>query len=285
MPEGPTMWICGDCHIGNLGPVADDHGELVIEIRDFDQTVVGNPVHDLVRLGLSLASAARGSDLPEVVTAKMIEQLSLGYTDALAPRKVARPSMKPLTVAQAMRDARRRTWQHLARERVEGATHAIPLGKRFWPVSEAERVSVQQLVQSDEVRHLVTQLSHRDDSAEVRMLDVAYWMKGCSSLGRLRYAVLLDIGRKAARGRDFCLLDIKEAITAVAPHDPKQGLMPDNNAERVVRWRKGDVAFSLQPDACWAGVAAVGVRARIAAARSEAGVRALGCRRGNDGGL
>lgn len=113
----------------------------------------------------------------------MIEQLSLGYTDALAPRKVARPSMKPLTVAQAMRDARRRTWQHLARERVEGATHAIPLGKRFWPVSEAERVSVQQLVQSDEVRHLVTQLSHRDDSAEVRMLDVAYWMRGCSSLG------------------------------------------------------------------------------------------------------
>ncbi len=64
MPEGPTMWICGDCHIGNLGPVADVHGELVIEIRDFDQTVVGNPVHDLVRLGLSLASAAGGSDLP-----------------------------------------------------------------------------------------------------------------------------------------------------------------------------------------------------------------------------
>ena len=173
----------------------------------------------------------------------MIEQLSLGYTDALAPRKVARPSMKPLTVAQAMRDARRRTWQHPATERVEGATRAIPLGKRFWPVSDAERASVRQLVQSDEVQHLVTQLSHRDDSAEVRMLDVAYWMKGCSSLGRLRYAVLLDIGRKAARGRDFCLLDIKEAITAVAPHDPKQGLMPDNNAERVVHGAKAMSPF------------------------------------------
>ena len=235
LPEGPTIWICGDCHIGNLGPVADVHGELAVEIRDFDQTVVGNPAHDLVRLGLSLASAARGSDLPGVVTARMIEQLSLGYTDAFAPHKVLRPLLKPMTVAQAMRDARRRTWQHLARERVEGATLEIPLGKRFWPVSDAERASVQQLVHGDEVRSLITQLSHRDDAAEVRMLDVAYWMKGCSSLGRLRYAVLVDVGRKVSKGRDFCLLDIKEAITAVAPHDREEGLMPTDNAERVVR--------------------------------------------------
>ena len=23
LPEGPPVWICGDCHIGNLGPLAD----------------------------------------------------------------------------------------------------------------------------------------------------------------------------------------------------------------------------------------------------------------------
>ena len=22
LPEGPSVWICGDCHVGNLGPVA-----------------------------------------------------------------------------------------------------------------------------------------------------------------------------------------------------------------------------------------------------------------------
>lgn len=246
LPEGPTIWICGDCHIGNLGPVADVHGELAIEIRDFDQTVVGNPAHDLVRLGLSLASAARGSDLPGVITARMIEQLSLGYTDAFAPRRVSRLLVKPLTVSEAMREARRRTSQHLARERVEGATRNIPLGKRFWPVSDAERASVQELVHSNEVRHLVTQVSHRSDAAQVRMLDVAYWMKGCSSLGRLRYAVLMDVedvGRKGAKNRDFCLLDIKEAITAVAPHDREEGLMPSDNAQRVVQGAKAMSPF------------------------------------------
>ena len=69
-PEGPAIWICGDCHLGNLGPVADTRGRVAIQIRDLDQTVIGNPAHDLIRLGLSLAMSARGSDLPGVTTAQ-----------------------------------------------------------------------------------------------------------------------------------------------------------------------------------------------------------------------
>ena len=61
LPQGPPIWICGDCHVGNIGPVANSDGEVEFEIRDLDQAVIGNPVHDLVRLGLSLATAARGS--------------------------------------------------------------------------------------------------------------------------------------------------------------------------------------------------------------------------------
>ena len=79
LPEGPPVWICGDCHAGNLGPVANAKGQIEIEIRDLDQTVIGNPAHDLIRLGLSLATAARGSDLPGVTTAKMLEQMIEGY--------------------------------------------------------------------------------------------------------------------------------------------------------------------------------------------------------------
>src|ERR1700761_2034781 len=74
LPDGPPVWICGDCHVGNLGPVANAKGRIAIQIRDLDQTVIGNPAHDLIRLGLSLASAARGSNLPGVTTAHMIEQ-------------------------------------------------------------------------------------------------------------------------------------------------------------------------------------------------------------------
>ena len=62
LPDGPPVWICGDCHVGNLGPIADRKGRVAVQIRDLDQTTIGNPAHDLVRLALSLASVARSSD-------------------------------------------------------------------------------------------------------------------------------------------------------------------------------------------------------------------------------
>ena len=57
---------------------------------------------------------------------------------------------------------------------------------------------------------LVTTLKSRDDDAKIEVLDAAYWVKGCSSLGLLRYAVLLSVG-----GDDYCLIDIKEAVHAI----------------------------------------------------------------------
>ena len=56
-------------------------------------------------------------------------------------------------------------------------------------------------------------------------------MKGCSSLGRLRYAVLLGIGRR--REQTFCLVDLKEAIIAAAP-TALNAVMPEDQAQRVV---------------------------------------------------
>ena len=64
-----------------------------------------------------------------------------------------------------------------------------------------------------------------------RVTDAAYWMKGCSSLGLLRFAVLLTVG--SGKKRDLALMDIKEAVTAAAPRYTKQK-MPKDQAERVV---------------------------------------------------
>ena len=83
LDRGPPIWICGDCHVGNLGPLAHSDGRVEIQIRDLDQTVIGNPTHDIVRLGLSLASAARGSDLPGVTTARILEQIIERYAGAM----------------------------------------------------------------------------------------------------------------------------------------------------------------------------------------------------------
>ena len=87
-----------------------------------------------------------------------------------------------------------------------------------------------------------TSLRTRDDQAQIRVLDAAYWMKGCSSLGLLRYAVVLGIGDPPYRGEGLCLMDIKEAAQAAAPRYPRVR-MPRDNAERVV-----EGARHLAPD-------------------------------------
>lgn len=234
IPDGPPVWICGDCHVGNLGPVANAKGRIGIQIRDVDQTVVGNPAHDLIRLGLSLATAARGSDLPGVTTALMLERMIEGYMMTLdgelggdAVRK------RPSVVRLGMRQAIGRTWKHLAKDRIKDIRPTIPLGKRFWPLTDEERAAVEDLFAKDQVRRLVTALHSRDDNDRIELLDAAYWVKGCSSLGRLRIAVLLGVGEGHYDEGGLSLIDIKEAVQAAAPRAAKNG-MPRDNAERVV---------------------------------------------------
>src|ERR1700733_10108288 len=139
LPEGPSVWICGDCHVGNLGPLADRKGRVAIQIRDLDQTVIGNPAHDLIRLGLSLSSAARGSDLPGVTTALILEELMSGYGMALADTRDSEKdrSYRPKSIQSLLAQSVRRRWRHLAEERLETVKPAIPLGERFWPLTGA----------------------------------------------------------------------------------------------------------------------------------------------------
>jgi uncharacterized protein (DUF2252 family) len=238
LPQGPPVWICGDCHVGNLGPLADTKGHVLVQIRDLDQTVIGNPAHDLVRLGLSLASAARGSDLSGVATAKILEELVVGYRAALSTDfetdkdKSYRPKPIQALLAQSMR----RRWRHLAEERLlETVKPTIPLGRRFWALAQEERKALNQMFGSDSVRPTLTSLRSRKKDDPIELLDAAYWMKGCSSLGRLRYAAILRIGQ--GKDSSLCLVDVKEAVSAAAPRAAKVE-MPRDNAIRVVTGAK-----------------------------------------------
>jgi uncharacterized protein (DUF2252 family) len=234
VPSGPPVWICGDCHLGNLGPLADAKGHVSVQIRDLDQTVIGNPAHDLIRLALSLASSARGFDLPGVTTALILARITEGYEGAFASdddRKIEK-DRRPGSIQKLVQHALRRRWQHLALERLDTVKPRIPLGKKFWTLSTTEHSGLAELFDQEAVRAMLTSLQERDSDAPVELIDAAYWMKGCSSLGRLRYAAMLRVGK----GKDaaICLVDVKEAVTAAAPRAPG-GVMPRDNAARVVK--------------------------------------------------
>jgi uncharacterized protein (DUF2252 family) len=233
LPEGPAIWICGDCHAGNLGPVASADGRVAVQIRDLDQTVVGNPAHDIIRLALSLATASRGSDLPGVTTARILEQVIEGYQAALKldPDDITEA---PKSVQLVVRKSIARSWKHLATERLGEVKPALPRGAKFWDLSASERRNMQVFFDTPTVRQVVTSLKSRNDHAAIEVLDAAYWMKGCSSLGLLRMAALIAIGKKK---HDFALFDVKEATSAVAP-GYKDQRMPRDQADRVVEGAK-----------------------------------------------
>lgn len=236
LPEGPPIWICGDCHLGNLGPIAGTTGEVAIQVRDLDQTTIGNPVHDLLRLGLSLSTAARSSDLPGIITWRMMAALIEGYARAFDERHESQMSRtkRPSVVRIAMKAALHRSWRTLERQTTGDAKPHIPLGKRFWPLSEQEKASIRALFESDSASGVYTALCQEPrGKARMDVIDAAYWVKGCSSLGRRRYAVLLDIDGGCSNGKSPCLIDIKEAAVAAAPKRPGSHI-PRDAAERVV---------------------------------------------------
>lgn len=231
LPVGPPVWICGDCHLGNLGPLGDADGHVDLEIRDLDQTHIGNPAHDLIRLGLSLVMAARGAHLPGVVTAHMLEHMVQGYGLAFDARVDSASIERPKAVRWVMRKALARSWKHLAKERIANTRPTIPLGKKFWPLSRDEKSGIVELFSNPDVLKLLTTLKSRSNDARVQVMDAAFWVKGCSSLGLLRYAVLLGVNDK--KNNEYCLIDIKQAVNSVAPGE-NRFKMPRDNALRVL---------------------------------------------------
>jgi len=135
-----------------------------------------------MRLALSLATAARSSDLPGVVTAKIMEALVEEYAREFGTRDRPSPP-QPLSISRPMQEAKRRSWRHLADECVDGETHAFPIGKQFWPVSREEREAIDLLFESEERRALATRLGYRKDGTGVKVLDCAYWRKDAARSG------------------------------------------------------------------------------------------------------
>jgi uncharacterized protein (DUF2252 family) len=129
----------------SIGPVADLKGNIDIQIRDLDQSVIGNPAYDLIRLAVSLAMAARSADLPGVTTALMVEAIIETYTATLTGKSPKAGVKEVASLNKVMQSSLNRKWRHLAEERIEDVRPRIPLGNKFWPLTKAEHSGAQKI--------------------------------------------------------------------------------------------------------------------------------------------
>jgi len=163
----------------------------------------------------------------------MLEQMVASYEATLAGHfdEKKDKSHRPHSIQKLLERSVRRRWRHLALERLETDRPFLPLGKTFWKLAREERCALVDLFDEETIRTMIAQLSGAHGGDRVAFVDAAYWIKGCSSLGRLRYAVMLRVGEGKRSG--LCLVDVKEGVNAAAPRAPGS-MMPRDNAVRVV---------------------------------------------------
>jgi len=168
-----------------------------------------------------------------VTTARILQELVAGYQSTLSAdfRAGKETFHRPKSIQTLLAQSTRRRWRHLAEERLDTIKPTIRLGKRFWALAPQERTALSKMFEGGSVRPTLTSLQGRAKDDPIELLDAAYWMKGCSSLGRLRYAAILRIGH--GKESSLCLVDVKEGVAASAPTAPRAH-MPSDNAIRVV---------------------------------------------------
>jgi uncharacterized protein (DUF2252 family) len=248
--------ICGDAHAANFGLYGDASGRLVIDLNDFDETVVGPWEWDLKRLATSLVLAGREAGADEDVCR------AAAYDTVGAYRRTMR-----LLARMPVLDA----WNAIADEELVSYTDARDLLGTLQSVSEKARrnTSARFAARSTEpcpdgVRRFVDappvlrRVADQEAAAVAAALgpyletlppdrlpllaryaihDVAFRVVGTGSVGTRSYVVLL----LDHRGEPL-VLQVKEARPSVlAPYLPEVGFdaeTPAHEGCRVVRGQK-----------------------------------------------
>jgi uncharacterized protein (DUF2252 family) len=244
--------ICGDAHGANFGLYASPERRLVMDINDFDESVVGPWEWDLKRLAASLLVAGREAGLAEEAARRAARDCAGGYRAAIAQLAdmplfdghLMTTSHETLecfditdiaeTFDRVRKKARRNTSRQVAQKFTQRLSHdawrfvADPPILTHLP--DEERAAVIGGLDGygdtvgEEIRGLL---------ARYAVVDVAHRIVGLGSVGLRSYVVLLH-----GNGDEALVLQVKQAReSALARH---VGARPfDHEGRRIVcaqRW-------------------------------------------------
>lgn len=222
---GITGHICGDAHASNFGFYASPERRLIMDVNDFDETIVGPWEWDLKRLVASVMVAARSSDLTEEAGRRAARDCAAGYRAALAElatmslfeghhmttshKTLAHIDMGDIadmferTCKKARKNGSRRAAERFTARPAVDHWHFVQDPPLLTGISDAERSEVLDGLDhygetiNDELRRLLSRYS---------VCDVAHRIVGLGSVGLRSYVVLL-------KGNDgeALILQVKQA--------------------------------------------------------------------------
>jgi uncharacterized protein (DUF2252 family) len=259
---GFAAQLCGDAHAANFGLYGDARGRLVIDLNDFDETVVGPWEWDVKRLATSLVLAGREAGADEDTcrrgaydaagayrrTMRLLAKLpALDAWNAIADEElVSHADARDLvgTLDRISEKARSNTSARFAAkatEAVDGGGGQKVAGRRF-----VDAPPVLRRVPDEEAAAVAASLEEylgtlSEDRlpllARYAIHDVAFRVVGTGSVGTRSYVVLL----LDHRGEPL-VLQVKEArVSVLLPHLPAVGFQqPEvlHEGRRVVLGQK-----------------------------------------------
>ncbi|MEU6403918.1 DUF2252 domain-containing protein [Streptomyces sp. NPDC046985] len=260
---GVVARICGDAHAGNFGLYGDARGRLVIDLNDFDETVLGPWEWDLKRLAASLVLAGReagcGEDRCREAawhaagayrrTMRLLARLpALDAWNAVADEElVSHADAHDLlgTLERVSHKARANTSGRFAAKSTEsgedGALRFVDAPPVLRRVPDAEAAAV-----AASLEQYLTTLPHDRLPllARYAVHDVAFRVVGTGSVGTRSYVVLL----LDHRGEPL-VLQVKEARPpALAPHLATAGLDAPRTAHEGRRVVLGQKSMQVVSD-------------------------------------
>lgn len=228
LAAGDDQPIVGDLHLENFGAFRGADGNVVFDVNDFDETATFTPALDLGRLATSVVLADdRHGDVRAVERIGALVDAWAAAARSLDLRPISgkeAPSVVRALVDTAS-DASRATW---IERRIEGADgqRAFKSSDKYQRVADAAlRAAI-----TDGVREFGARCPERpaDVPDWPRVLDVAVRVAGTGSLGRFRWAVLVQ-GKSDKPGKER-ILELKEAVpSSLSPSDSSE-----QAAERVI---------------------------------------------------
>ncbi len=210
LAAGADQPIVGDLHLENFGAFRAADASVVFDVNDFDETAPFSPALDVARLATSIVLADdRHGDARAVERVGAMVDAWAAAARALDLRPIGGKEAPPIvrSLVDTASDASRSTWID---RRVEGAAGQ----RRFKASDKYQRIT-------DEALRGAIVAAMRDFGARCperpaeiadwpHVLDVAVRIAGTGSLGRFRWAILVE-GKHDKPGKER-ILELKEAL-------------------------------------------------------------------------
>lgn len=230
---GVDAQLCGDSHVANFGLYGTSDGRIVMDINDFDETVVGPWEWDLKRLAASLVLAGRaGVQLSDKASLRAARHTARSYRQTME-HLAGLPFLDSWT---ALSDE-----STIAEARADALSDDFAAAAKKARVNTSERVADQSAHRKDDDWHFRPEppiLTSVDDSTRARVIDalteyagtvhesrrhllaryeardVAMRVVGTGSVGLRAYVVLMQ-----GNGGEALILQVKQAQpSGLAPY-------------------------------------------------------------------